>query len=67
MRGEDIAVQVVDLLLDDAAGVVQDVQERLMLAVQIREKMLRALGQAQHRAQMAAAIEADDAAINAAL
>ena len=52
VRGEDVAVQIVDLLLDDAAGVVQDVQERLMLAVQIREKMLRALGQAQHRAQM---------------
>ena len=52
VRGEDIAVQVVDLLLDDAAGVVQDVQERLMLAVQIREEMLRALGQTKHRAQM---------------
>ena len=31
---------------------MQDVQKRLVLAMQVREKMLRALGQAQHSAQV---------------
>ena len=52
MRGEDVAVQVVDLALDHAAGVMQDMQKRLMLAMQVRKEVLRALGQAKHGAQM---------------
>ena len=52
MAGKQVAIQVVDLALDDAAGVMQDMQERRMLAVQIREEMLCALRQAQNRAQM---------------
>ena len=52
MRGENIAIQIIDLALDNAAGIMQNMQKRLMLAMQIRKEMLRALGQAQHGAQM---------------
>ena len=52
MRGEDIAIQIIDLALDDAAGIVQDMQKCLMLAMEIRKEMLRALGQTKHGAQM---------------
>ena len=52
MGGKQVAVQVVDLALDDAAGVMQDMQESLMLAMQIRKEMLRALGQVEDGLQV---------------
>ena len=45
--GED----VFDLLANDARAVVQDVEERLVLAVQIAHEMLNALGQTELRLQ----------------
>ena len=52
MTGQKVTVQIPDFALDDAAGVMQNMQECRMLAVQVGEKMLRALGQMQDRLQM---------------
>ena len=52
MTRKQVAIQIIDLALDDAAGVMQDMQKCRMLAVQIRKKMLCALRQAQNSAQM---------------
>ena len=45
LLGERVAEDVVDVLPYHARAVVQDVQERLVLAVQVAHEMLGALGQ----------------------
>ena len=46
-----VSKDVFDLLANDARAVVQDVEERLVLAVQIAHEMLNALGQTELRLQ----------------
>ena len=50
--GEGIAVEDIHLFPDRAGGVVEDVAECLVFAVNIREKMLSALGQIQNSPQI---------------
>ena len=50
--GHRLAVQPLDLFPDDTGAVVHDVAKRLVLAVQIAQKMLRTLRQTQNRFQI---------------
>ena len=49
VANEEDCQKVIDLALDNAAGVMQNMQECRMFAMKIRKKMLRSLGQMQNR------------------